>query len=153
MNACLNAIRPDVTPTAGPSHMEPHFSPAELEMLGNIPDADLVSLAAELDILVPEEIDREQLAGRCLVAIAERAQKEGLPFSRFDRADLEDLQPHELAAIAKLCKAKPTVDHVLKKGGKIYRWYAKRRPRSQVAILLPSLLVPLARMLAGSNTA
>lgn len=125
--------------------MPDFFSFEELAMFANIPEEDLVELAAGLGLSVPAEVDRPALLEAIVVNIAHRARREGLPLSNYDRPDLEALPPEDLRALAKLCGTRPTVDSLLKMGRKVYRRYRRERPKSQVPLMLPMLLAPLAR--------
>jgi len=134
--------------------LTPDLTPDERRLLSNIPEIDLAELAAELSIAVPGRIDAANLAARCIVALAQLARTEGLPFSRFDRTDLEALSAVELRALADLCGYPATIDGMLKTGGKVYKSWSRSRPRSPIALLLPSFLAPLARyaaLQAGSD--
>ena len=124
------------------------LSPEERLYLANIPEGDLIDLAAELDIAVPEEILRVRLTEEILERLADLGEREGLPFSAYDRDDLEDLPVVHRQALATLLGMPSDVDGMLKAGKKVYRTYRKTRPRSQVALLLPVLLAPLARFVA-----
>ena len=119
----------------------------EFRLVSGLPVQELVELAIELDILVPEEIDRRALVSECVVRIVDRGRKEGLPFSKYDREDLARLSPAELAAIAELQGLRPSasVRSVLKAGQKVYKTYSKTRPNSAVALSLPILLRAVAR--------
>ncbi len=128
---------------------EEPLTPEEKALVGRIPLSELAALAAELDIVLPEVVEPEDLVVRCIQALADIAAAEGLPFSRFDREDLERLPPEELTALALHCGAPATVEGLLKAGGRVYKRYRRKRPGSQVALLLPTLLAPLARHIAG----
>jgi hypothetical protein len=121
---------------------------SEWAPLANLLEQDLVDAAVDLDILVPEAIDRRSLVGRMIPAILERARAEGLPFSKYDAEDLAALPPGHLAAVSRLLglPAGASVDQVLRAGEKVYRRYQKQRPNNPVALLLPSLLPVLARV-------
>ena len=131
--------------------MGPALTPEERLLVTNIPEVELAELAAELSIAVPDRIDPPALAARCIVAMAQLARTEGLPFSRYDRADLESLDPGQLRALADLCGYPPTIDGMLKSGGKVYKSWRRSRPRSPIALLLPSLISPLARFAASQS--
>lgn len=126
----------------------PGFTPAELAIFQNIPETDLVDLIADLDVAVPNVVVREELLDLALDRIAQRARAEGLPFSKWDREDLEALPVAHLRALADTCGATGSVAGMLKAGGRVYKRYQKERPGSPVALLLPVLLAPLARRLA-----
>lgn len=121
------------------------LTPDELALFANYPETDLVDLAADLDMAVPETINRGEILVHAIVSIAQIARTEGLPLSRFDRADLEALPPELLQALARLCGTDPTVKALLKLGAKVYKTYRKQRPHSQVPMVLPMLLPALAR--------
>ncbi len=129
----------------GDESLTPEFTVHERQLLANIPEIDLAEMAAELSIAVPSRIDRVSLGARCVVALAQMARTEGLPFSRFDRGDLEELSPEELTALANLCGYPPSIDGMLKGGKRIYKNWQRTRPRSPIALLLPTFLAPLAR--------
>ena len=125
--------------------MSAPFTPEENTIFAQIPELDLIDLAAELDLIVPETIDRETLITQALSGILDRASQEGLPFSTYDREDLQALPSDHLKALANLCATEPTVDAMLKRGAKVYKTYRKQRPGSQVPMLLPMFLSALAR--------
>ena len=129
--------------------MTPELTPTERQILGNIPESELAELAAELSIAVPDRIDGPTLATQCIVALAQLARTEGLPLSRYDQADLEDLDPNELQALAELCGFPTDIPGMLKSGSKVYKTWRRSRPRSPIALLLPSFLAPLARYAAA----
>ena len=117
-------------------------------MVHHIPEGDLVDLAAELDMAVPEVIDRESLVAEAIDRLADLGRREGLPLSSYDQDDLEALPAAHLRAFAALLGTAPDVRSVLKAGKKVYKTYRKTRPNSQVALMLPTLLGPLARYAA-----
>lgn len=121
------------------------FTPAELALYSNIPEGDLVELAAELDMAVPEQVIREELLTHIVVSLAQLARREGLPFSRYDKDDLEALPPEDFRALASLCGVSPDMRSFLKAGEKVYKQYRKQRPKSPVPLLLPTLLPSVAR--------
>lgn len=126
----------------------PAFSPAEAAALANLPHSELVDLAVELDILVPAQIDRLQLLENVLACLVVRARAEGLPLTPYDRDDLAELPPADRAALARLLGHPDDIEAILKASEKVCKRYRKERPRSAVALLLPSLLAPLARWAA-----
>lgn len=128
----------------------------ELAMFDNAPEDDLVDLAIDLDVLVPDEIVRAQLLSACVQSLRELAEREGLPFSPYDAEDLRALSPDELNAVARLCGHVPgeqeeTIERMLKAGKKVYKIYRKHRRRSQIPLYMPMLLAPLARLVAGDG--
>jgi hypothetical protein len=137
--------------------MSPIINDSEWSVLSNITDDTLVNMAADLSILVPSVIERRSLCDECVHAIVIRATDEGLPFSKYDLEDLEDLSPEGRAAIGRLQGLQPgakAID-ILKAGQKIYRFYQKNRPDNPVAMMVPALLPVIARhaseLLAGSR--
>lgn len=128
-----------------PPHMSFILEVHESQLIRNVPEGDLVDLAVELDLPVPERIERDALVGAAIEGIAQLARREGLPFSAYDQDDLAALPPDHLSALADLVGAQPSVAGILKSGRKVYKSYRKTRPNSPVALMLPMLLRPLAR--------
>ena len=124
------------------------LSSEEIQVLANIPEGDLIDLAAELDVAIPEQIDRVALTVTVLERLAALGEQEGLPLSDYDRDDLEALPVDHRRALAGLLGVPADVSGMLKAGKKVYKIYRKTRPRSQVALLLPMMLGPLARFVA-----
>ena len=60
-------------------------------MFQNAPEDDLVDLAIDLDVPVPEEIDLAGMLDSVVRNLADLGKREGLPFSRYDQEDLEQL--------------------------------------------------------------
>ena len=121
------------------------LSDAEFASLALLPESDLADLAVELDQIPAAEINARALLEDLVTRILDRASDEGLPFSKYDKEDLTDLPREHFSALADAMGWPANVDAFLKKGGKIYKEYQKSRPNSQVAIMLPLLLRPLAR--------
>jgi hypothetical protein len=121
------------------------FTDREWEMLAGLPEEDLVSLAVELDIVAPEQIDARALLERCLVSMLERATTEHLPFSKYDQDDLAALPPDQLAAIARLQGTPANVPAIMKVGRTVFKAMEKRKAGNAIALMLPLLLSPLAR--------
>ena len=101
-------------------------------MFQNVPEGELVDLAIDLDVPVPEEIDLEGMLSQCVRNLASLGEREGLPYSRYDKEDLEQLTDVERGAIARLngvdssASASAQVAGLLKTGGKIYKIYRKQ---------------------------
>ena len=133
------------------------LTPEELSMFKNAPEDDLVDLAIDLDVPVPEEIDLAGMLDAVVRNLADLGKREGLPFSRYDQEDLEQLSELERSAIARLNGVDPNADTntqisgLLKTGAKIYKTYRKTRPKSQIPLYLPMLLSPLARHLVNGE--
>ena len=133
--------------------MKPTLTPGERQILGQIPESDLASLAAELSIAVPDQIDGASLAVECIVSLAQLARTEGLPLSKFDRDDLEYMTVAERTALAELCGYPDDVSGMIKAGTKVYKNWRRTRPRSPIALMLPVFLPPLARFAAAQSSA
>ena len=127
-------------------------------MFQNVPEGELVDLAIDLDVPVPEEIDLEGMLSQCVRNLASLGEREGLPYSRYDKEDLEQLSDVERSAIAQLngvdpaASASAQISGLLKSGGKIYKVYRKTKPKSQIPMYLPMLLAPLARHLVDRSS-
>ena len=127
------------------------LTPTELAVCENLPEDSLIELAAELNLLIPESISRSALLADAIERIAALARREGLPFSRYDRDDLEALPKAHMEALARLCGSRPTINGMLKGGQKVYKTYMRQRPQSPIAMMLPMLLIPLARYAAEQS--
>jgi len=126
--------------------MNVRLKPEERALLEQVPAKDLAEMAMDLDVLLDAEIDRDKLLEQCLDALLERAGREGLPLSKYDADDLEALpEPHLQALGAHMGLRRVTVKTLLRQGAKTWRQYRKHRPKSQVALLVPLFLAPLAR--------
>ena len=134
------------------------LTPHELSMFQNAPEDELVDLAIDLDVPVPAEIDLGGLLDAVVRNLADLAQREGLPFSTYDRDDLQALEEHELRAIAELngvdvgMGSARQIQGLLKTGKKVYKTYRKTRPKSQIPMYLPMLLSALARYLVAQKS-
>jgi hypothetical protein len=120
----------------------------EYRVVEFLPEEDLVDLAVELDIPIGEVIDRRSVLDLCVVAFGDLAGREGLPFSEYDREDIEQLPATHRSALAKRLGVGDSVSAILKSGRKLYKVYRRSRERSQVPMVLPSLLGPVCRNLA-----
>lgn len=119
----------------------------EWSVLERLPEEELIALAVEMDIVVPERIEGRALLDRCVPAIVERARTQGLPFSKYDTEDLQALPDDQLRAIGRLqgLKGKVSVASVLKAGKAVYKKYDKAGGSSAMALMLPLLLPAVAR--------
>jgi len=125
--------------------MSEFFTPNERAMLENLPESELVELAAELGVAVPSVIRRQELMEQVVHELACHVRVHGLPLSRYDEEDLKALTPTELAALAKLVGVSPTVNELLRAGKKVYKTYTRRKATSPIPLMVPTLLAPLAR--------
>jgi hypothetical protein len=123
------------------------FTLSDTEFAGfqMLPEADLADLAVELEIVPESDIDARGLLSALVVRILERAKSDGLPFSKYDRDDLEALPEHHRKALADAMGWPTEIKSMLKQGGKVYKEYRKVRRNSQVAVMLPLLLGAVAR--------
>ncbi len=121
------------------------LSPVELQIISYISELDLVDLAVELDYVPEAEINRAQLLGNLIPRLVALAEKEGLPFSKYDLDDLADLPDIHRTALAFRMGWEATPAAMLRKGERVYRSYRSSRRNSQVAQLLPTLLPIVAR--------
>ena len=123
---------------------------AEWTVLQGLPEEDLIALAVEMDIVVPERIEGRALLDRCVPAMLERGRAEGLPFSKYDVEDLQALPPELLRAIGQVqgLNGDVTVAAVLKAGKAVYKRYRRTGRGSAMALMVPLLLPTLARAAA-----
>ncbi|MCB9677863.1 MAG: hypothetical protein H6737_22370 [Alphaproteobacteria bacterium] len=119
----------------------------EFEPLKGLPVESIVDLAAELDIVAPDDVDRRGLLDQCIGALVEHAVREGLPFSKYDEDDLAQLAAEDLAAIGRLqgLAGTVTVSAILKQGQRVYKTFEKRRIDHPIPLMLPMLLTAVAR--------
>lgn len=119
----------------------------EYAPLAGLPVEGVVDLAAELDMVAPERIDRRELLGRCVEALVVHGQANGLPFSKYDREDLAELDAADLEAIGRLqgLRGRVTVAAVVKAGQKVYKTYSTKRIDHPIPLMLPMLLSAVAR--------
>lgn len=132
--------------------MPSFFTASERTMLANMPENDIVELAAELSVSVPETIQREELMQRVIVELARHVRVHGLPLSRYDADDLEALSPVELAGLARLVGVSASVPELLKAGKRAYKAYRNRKATSPIPLMVPTLLASLARYAATNSS-
>ena len=115
--------------------------------LSTLPIETVVDLAAELDILAPENIDRRALLNTCITALVVHSRQHGLPFSKYDSEDLQALSSQDLQAIGRLqgLSGRVTVPAILRRGARVYRTYQSRRADHPIPLMLPMLLTAVAR--------
>ncbi|MCA9571793.1 MAG: hypothetical protein KC656_28340 [Myxococcales bacterium] len=122
------------------------LQPEEWALLQHLPTQDLVDLAADLDVLIPADVDKRTLLELCVPRLVERGRRSGLPFSKYDREDLEALGAAERAALGRIQGVEPDVDAILRAGERVYRTIERERKGiDPVAMMLPSLLRPVLR--------
>ena len=124
--------------------MSAALTPDELAMFANIPEGDLVELAADLALAIPAIIDRATLLEQAVVAMAQLGRTSGLPLSPYDRDDLDAMPTEHLQALCNLCGTAASVDALLKSGRKSYKAY-KNRSMAPIPMMLPMLLSAIAR--------
>jgi hypothetical protein len=118
----------------------------EWALLTSLPVDDIVALAADLDVVIPHDVDRRELLERCIPLLFQLAEKEGLPFSKYDGPDLDELPAPHLTAIGRLLgiRGQVTVRAVLRIGQRKWR-RNKARTSEAIPMVLPVLLGPVAR--------
>ena len=116
----------------------------ELALFANIPEGDLVELAADLDLAIPAVIDRRTLLEQAVEALTQLGRTRGLPLSPYDRDDLLALPAAHLQALCAVCGTGPSVEALLKRGRKSYKAY-KDAPMAPIPMMLPMLLPAIAR--------
>ncbi|MED5372339.1 MAG: hypothetical protein VX899_15065 [Myxococcota bacterium] len=120
------------------------LSDQEHQMMAFVSESDLVDLAVELDYVPEAQIDRVALLNALIPRILDLAEREGLPFSKYDADDIAELPQHHRAALANRMGWPADPSGMLKQGEKVYKRYRKRR-NSQVAVMLPMLISAVAR--------
>ncbi len=127
--------------------------PADTEKIDLLPETDLADLAIDLDLIPEERIDRNQLLLEMLPRLLKLAEREGLPFSRWDQEDLEALPESHRSALAAVMGWPSDPKSMVKAGAKVFKIYRKTRTRSQIPLTLPLLLPTLARFAAEPREA
>jgi hypothetical protein len=120
----------------------------EWELVRRVPVDDLIMLAAALDIVLPAEIDARALVGHCIPRLVAHARRGGLPFSKYDLDDLQELSPDHLQVLAVIQGLRPNagVNEVLKVGERVYRsLQGGRNGLHPIAYMVPILLTPTLR--------
>ena len=118
----------------------------EWALLTSLPVDDLVALAADLDVVIPHDVDRRELLERCIPLLVELAEREGLPFSKYDGPDLDELPTAQLTAIGRLLGLHGTMTSraIVRTGQRKWR-RNKARTSQAIPMVLPVLLGPVAR--------
>lgn len=114
-------------------------------------DKDLADWAVDLDLMPAAEIDRIGLVEQLVPRLLKLAQREGLPFSKYDADDLNELPPEHRRALARAMGWKEDTRSMVKAGEKVWKVYRKNRPGSQIPLMLPVLLKALARFASESG--
>jgi len=127
------------------------LNPTEMQTLAMVPDQELAAMAADLSLLPDEEIDRKAMVEAMIPRLLAVAKMEGLPFSKYDADDLEELPTHHREALAKAMGWSTSVRAMLRAGGKVYKIYRKERTNSQIPLMLPLMLPMLARYAAEAS--
>ena len=94
---------------------------------------------------IPEAIVLPELLQHVVVALTQLARRDGLPFSPYDKEDLEALPADHFRALASACGSSTDLRSFLKAGQRVYKGYRKTRPKSQIPLLLPMFLPAVAR--------
>jgi len=120
----------------------------ERQLLSQVPTTDLVEMAAELDIFLDAEIDRERLLAQCVETILDRAAVHGIVLSKYDLDDVDELPSGWREALGRAMGLQGTITTLamLKAGDRAWRALQKQRPRSSLGMLMPLFLRPVARL-------
>ncbi|HCH65185.1 MAG: hypothetical protein CL927_18515 [Deltaproteobacteria bacterium] len=132
--------------------MSSFFNASERAALANMPENDIVELAAELSVSVPATIQREALMEKVIVELARHVRVHGLPLSKWDEDDLQALTPEELAGLAGLVGVSASVPELLRAGKRAYKGYKNRKATSPIPLIIPTLLAALARYSVGNTS-
>jgi hypothetical protein len=124
----------------------------ETRGLDYLPDKDLADWAVDLDLMPETEIDRLDLLQAMVPRLLALAQQEGLPFSKYDAQDLDELPPEHRRALARAMGWREDTRAMIRAGSKVWKNYRKNRTGSQIPLMLPVLLGPLARFAFERST-
>jgi hypothetical protein len=121
------------------------LTPSEIKRLELVPNKEFADLAADLSLIPDADIDRKRLIEALIPGLLRLGHHEGLPFSKYDAEDLDNLPTRHREALASAMGWSSSTRAMLKAGGRVYKTYSKERMTSQVPIMLPLLLPILAR--------
>ena len=118
----------------------------EWESLARLPVRDLVELAADLGLVAPAEVDGRALVEQCLPALREWIQSYGLPVSKYDREELQNLPASQLRALGRLCGLEAvSVRRLIRDGTRTVNKLGKMQHYESIVMMLPMLLTAIAR--------
>ena len=121
------------------------LTPSEIKHLEFVPNKEFADLAADLSLIPDSDIDRKKLIEALVPRLLHLGRREGLPFSKYDAEDLDNLPTRHREALARAMGWSSSTRAILRAGRKVYKTYTKERMTSQVPIMLPLLLPILAR--------
>ncbi len=119
---------------------------AEWDSLARLPVRDLVELAADLALVAPAEVEGRALVEQCLPALCEWIRSHGLPVSKYDREELQNLPASQLRALGRLCGLETaSVQRLIRDGMRTVNKLAKTQQYESIVMMLPMLLTAIAR--------
>ena len=120
---------------------------SEWAVLQNMPELDLVELAIELDLRVPAKIDHRALWDQSLNVIVEFVRQHGVPLTKFNVSDLEELKEIERTAIAQLLGLKEgaPISAIIRAGVRVQKRLKRKQNITYLTIAIPLLLSAIAR--------
>lgn len=119
----------------------------EWHILQGIPREDVVELAICLDMAPSKEVDARQLLGMCIPRLLRLLQERGVPLTRYDAADLEELAPDERATLGRIMglTGSTSTRALLRSGARASKTYQREPALQPVVYMLASLWRPLLR--------
>ena len=119
---------------------------AEWESLARLPVRELLELAADLDLLAPAVVDERVLIEQCLPVLVAWIKEHGLPVSKYDKEELENLPKRHLHALGRLVGVeKVSVQRLIRDGTRLANKLGKTKQYESVVMMLPMLLTAIAR--------
>ena len=119
---------------------------AEWESLARLPVRELLEFAADLGLLVPAVVDERVLMEQCLTTLCVWIGEHGLPVSKYDREELENLPKRHLRALGRLIGVeKISVQRLIRDGTRLVNKLGRTTEYESVVMMLPMLLTIIAR--------
>jgi hypothetical protein len=118
----------------------------EIDLFRLFPEDMLLDLCRDLDMILPEKVDKIKLALKIVPIFVSYTQRYGLPFHKLNRSTLEQLSERELQILAELCRVKPTIRAILKHGTKVFKnVHLKGTYRHAIRLNMITFLGPMIR--------
>ena len=122
---------------------------SEWELVANVPVSDLVALAADVDVVVPQGANRRALVEACVPRMLARGRAETLPLVQVRQGRRRGTIHHSArAALAEIqgLSAGASVSKILSVGQRAWRALQKKgQKESPFGYMVPLLLEPLTR--------
>lgn len=126
----------------------PNFqlTPDEIELFRVLPEDMMLDLCRDLDMILPETVDKIPLVIDMIPVFLSHAQRKGLPFHSINRLTLSELTERELQILADICRVKPSIRAILKHGARVYKTIHEKGTRYHaIRLNMITFLKPMLR--------